>query len=83
MSQKTQNIGVTLSQATRSCGCNSPDRKTLRSDKLKFRVNNPNQIQLSRKYTNLIAAPPLLTIARQILDILPNLKGKCNNENRT
>jgi len=59
MSQKPQNIGVTLSQATRSCGCNSPDRKTLHCYKLKFRVKNPNQIQLSRKYANLIAAPQL------------------------
>jgi len=59
MNQKTQNIGVTLSQATRSCGCNSPDRKTLRCDKLNFRVKNPNQIQLRRKYANLIAAPQL------------------------
>ena len=83
MSQKTQNIGVTLSQATRSCGCNSPDRKTLRFDKLNFRVNNPNQIQTDRNYTNLIAAPPLFTIARQNWECLPNLKGKCNNESRT
>jgi len=83
MSQKTQNIGVTLSQATRSCGCNSPSRKTLRCDKLKFRVKNPNQIQLSRKYNNLIAAPPLFTIARQYWEYLPNMKGKCNNESRT
>jgi len=59
MSQKPQNIGVKLSQATRSCGCNSPDRKTLHCYKLKFRVKNPNQIQLSRKYANLIAAPQL------------------------
>jgi len=83
MSQKTQNIGVTLSQATRSCGCNSPSRKTLRCDKLKFRVNNPNQIQTDRKYTNLIAAPPLFTIGRQNWEYLPIMKGKCNNENRT
>ena len=83
MSQKTQNIGVTLSQGTRSCGCNSPNRKTFRFEKLFHRVNNPNQIQTDRKYTNLIAAPPLFTIARQYWEYLPNLEGKCNNENRT
>ena len=68
MSQKTQNIGVTLSQATRSCGCNSPSRKTFRFEKLFHRVNNPNQTISHRKYANLIAAPQLFTIARQNLE---------------
>lgn len=37
MRHETQNIGVTLKQGTRSCGCNSPDRKKFRFDKLKYK----------------------------------------------
>jgi hypothetical protein len=37
MGHETQNIGVTLKQGTRSCGCNSPDRKKFRFDKLKYK----------------------------------------------
>ena len=53
-------IGITLKQATRSCGLNDPNRKTFRFDKLANR-NKTHTVGLSnlKTWDNPPMAPPL------------------------
>jgi hypothetical protein len=52
-------IGITLKQATRSCGLNDPNRKTFRFDKLANR-NKTHTVGLSnlKAWDNPPMAPP-------------------------
>ena len=60
MQQIIQHIGITLKQATRSCGVNDPNRKTFRFDKLQYKKESYVVGIFSLKtWDNPPMAPPL------------------------
>ena len=79
---KAHHIGVTLRQATRSCGVNDPThknyRKIFRFEKLKFRRGiHTSRLSGLHNWINPITAPPAFKVKCSIPGvILPQYKDK-------